>query len=108
MFQWPLLCTHHIDMTAVIERMHFVVNAFISFIECTLNPLPLHFSITSPSEFLAEIINNQHSPIYIVICDPLLKLLVIPLHHVIEYVLIDFARVYIWYMQEGISLPVKD
>ena len=40
---------------------------------------------TSPSEFLAEI-NNQHSPIYIVICDPLLKLLVIPLHHVIEYI----------------------
>ena len=63
---------------------------------------------TSPSEFLAEIINNQHSPIYIVICDPLLKLLVIPLHHVIEYIIIDFTRVYIWYMQEGISLPVKD
>ena len=66
---------------------------------------------TSPSEFLAEI-NNQHSPIYIVICDPLLKLLVIPLHHVIEYIyeclIIDFARVYIWYMQDGISLPVKD
>ena len=61
---------------------------------------------TSPSEFLAEI-NNQHSPIYIVICDPLLKLLVIPLHHVIEYIIIDFATVYIWYMQEGINLPVK-
>ena len=42
------------------------------------------------------------------ICDPLLKLLVIPLHHVIEYIIIDFARVYIWYMQERISLPVKD
>ena len=61
---------------------------------------------TSPSEFLAEIITNTLQ--YIMICDPLLKLLVIPLHHVIEYIIIDFARAYIWYMQEGISLPVKD
>ena len=89
--------------------MHLVINAMcIPFTKCTVIPLPLHFSITSPSEFLAEIINNQHSPTYIVICDPLLKLLVIPLHHVLEYIIIDFARVYIWYMQEGISLPVKD
>ena len=87
--------------------MHLVVNAMcIPFIKCTVIPLPLLH--TSPSEFLAELTNNQHSPIYIVICDPLLKLLVIPLHHVIEYLIIDFARVYIWYMQEGISLPVKD
>ena len=68
----------------------------------------MHFALPSPSESLAEIINNQHSPIYIVICDPLLKLLFIPLHHVIQYIIIDFARVYIWYLQEGISLPVKD
>ena len=61
---------------------------------------------TSPSEFLAEIITNTLQ--YKLICDPLLKLLVIPLHHAIEYIIIDFARVYIWYMQEGISLPVKD
>ena len=66
------------------------------------------FALSSPSEFFAEIINNQHSPIYIVICDPLLKLLVIPLHNVIEYIIIDFTRVYIWYMQEGISLPIKE
>ena len=65
-------------------------------------------ALSSPSEFFAEVINNKYSPIYIVICDPSLKLLVIPLHHVIEYIIIDFARVYIWYMQEGISLPVKD
>ena len=78
----------------------------IPFVKCTINPLPLHFSITSPSEFFAEIITNTLQ--IQLICDPLLKLLVIPLHHVIEYVIIDFTRVYIWYMQEGISLPVKD
>ena len=42
------------------------------------------------------------------ICDPLVKLLVIPLHHVTEYLIIDFARIYIWYIQEEISLSVKD
>ena len=47
---------------------------------------------TNPSEFLAELTNNQHSPIYIVICDPLLKLLVIPLHHVIEYMYNRFCQ----------------
>ena len=75
-----------------------------SFYKMHCNPIAL----SSPSEFFAEILNNKYSPIYIVTCDPLLKLLAIPLHHVIEYILIDFARVYIWYMQEGISLPVKD
>ena len=52
-------------------------------------------SIPSPSEFFAEIITNTLQ--YIMIYDPLLKLLVIPLHHVIEYIIIDFARVFIWY-----------
>ena len=67
--------------------MHLVINTMcIPFIKCTVNPLHYKctFALSSPSEFLVEI-NNQHSPIYIVICDPLLKLLVIPLHHVIEY-----------------------
>ena len=58
------------------------------------------FMHTSPSEFFAEIITNTLQ--YIMIHDPLLKLLVIPLHHVIEYIIIDFARVYIWYMRKGL------
>ena len=45
--------------------------------------LHMHFSISSPSESFAEIITNTLQ--YNMICDPLLKLLVIPLHHVIEY-----------------------
>ena len=64
---------------------------------------------TSPSEFLAELTNNQHSPIYIVICDPLLKLLVIPLHHVIEYENDKILPEYIFATcKKGLVWPVKD
>ena len=56
----------------------------------------MHFALPSPSEVFAEIITNTLQ--YNMTCDPLLKLLVIPLHHVIECIIIDFARVYIWYI----------
>ena len=97
---------HHYKSTNLQNALYLNV---YSFMKCTVNPLHYKctFALSSPSEFLAEIIITNTLQ-YIMICDPLLKLLVIPLHHIIEYIIIDFARVYIWYMQEGISLPVKD
>ena len=59
--------------------------------------------LSSPSESFAEIITNTLQ--YIMICDPLLKLLVIPLHHVIEWICYRFCQsIYIGTLQEGISL----
>ena len=54
-----------------------LLNVCIPFIEWTVNPLHCKctFALPSPSEFLAEVITNALQ--YIMICDPLLKLLVI-------------------------------
>ena len=81
-----------------------VTEVCIPLIECTVYPLP--YGTIQSFRVLCRIITNTLQ--YNMIGDPLLKILVIPLHHVIEYIIIDFARVYIWYIQEGISLPVKD
>ena len=82
---------HHVTELCSFYRMHCI------YIHCKCT-----FVSSSPSEFFAEIITNTLQ--YIMICDPLLKLLVILYIMSLNAYWIYFARIYIWYIQEGISV----
>ena len=63
---WDLFCLYIIVIKCVTECVFLLLNAL--YIHCA-------FALPSPSEFSAEIITNTLQ--YNMICDPLLKLLVI-------------------------------